>query len=743
MFTVPLERIVTPSNLLDAANTLRSKAAGLDGKTLKDFRNNPKRLETLSQEILTGRYTPEPLRRIHLEKADGQTRPIAVGAAKDRIVQKCLAMALTPYFDPTFSPYSFGYRPDIGVLQAIRHVKTHLQEGYRLVFKSDIENFFETIPHDRLLARLEREIADNRLVGLIALFLQNGTFDGFDYTHHPEGVHQGDPLSPLLANIYLDGMDRWLEKEGIVFARFADDFVLLFKTQKARKKGIEALKAFLSTLGLGLNSTKSYTADTDEEGFDFLGYRFYQNLILIENERLQKQVSRLYKLAKKAWPIARYVDETAVLIEGLEHYYLQIIDPQSPQFSHLQRALHDSATRRFAKAFAQKELRTKKEALPLALRLPSLGISVSSAERRAFAKAIVDAAKTMATDTAKTAKSALGRKKQHYARQMALSTTLIVEKYGAVLGIAKKRIVLKEKRKIVHSLPVKRCERILIQTPGASLSSALVRRCVDEGIAIDFIDKDATPYAALVSYKQSVAPRTLRQLALYDRLAYRQKQAAAFVRAKLKNQRNYLKYLNKHHRQLQSQIDAIAAITARIPKANSIETLFGLEGSASALYWEALALVLEDKISFPGRITQGATDPFNSALNYGYAILYGEIRRALLQAGLALHISFLHAVEESRPSLVFDFIEPFRAFAVDRTVVTMFNRQEPVHTDKTGLLTQSSRKLVAQNVLERLGSYTKHDGATKRLGHIIQDEAQAFARAIDRANIYRPFIGRY
>ena len=238
--------------------------------------------------------------------------------------------------------------------------------------------------------------------------------------------------------------------------------------------------------------------------------------------------------------------------------------------------------------------------------------------------------------------------------------------------------------------------------------------------------------------------RMLAQMRRYADEPARVQTARDIVRAKLKNQRNYLKYLDKHHRQLDEQIENLGRAVKRIKNAQSVAELMGIEGSASAAYWEGLAIVVEDKLPFPGRVTQGATDPINSALNYGYAILYGEVRHALALAGLALHVSYLHSMgERGEPTLVYDFIEPFRTFVVDRVIFTMVNREEPLTLDAKGMLTQKSRRLVAANVIERLGSHTRHDGEAKRLRTVIRDEAYAFARAVDAGERYRPFIGRY
>ena len=196
MFTPPLEQIVTPNRLKEAAWAVTSKAAGPDGRTIDAYRDE-EALRRLHEEIVNGRYAPLPLERIELTKEDGTARPLGISAPRDKIVQKCLAEALTPHFDRTFSNKSYGYRPGRGVLRAVNRTRDFLAKNHRFVFKTDIDNFFETIPHDKLLQLLRETIADGRIVDLIAMFLKNGAFKGFDYLDHTGGVHQGDPLSPL------------------------------------------------------------------------------------------------------------------------------------------------------------------------------------------------------------------------------------------------------------------------------------------------------------------------------------------------------------------------------------------------------------------------------------------------------------------------------------------------------------------------------------------------------------------
>ena len=743
MFTAQLSHFVTVENLKEAAFAVKSKAVGLDKESIWHYRHDEEALRILAEDLLEGRYVPQPFMRIEIEKNETESRPLALASARDKIVQKMLASQLGFYFDAKFSDKSYGYRPGKGTLRAINRCRDFIKRGYRYAYKTDIDNFFESIDQQRLLVLLEREIADKRIVALIGLMLKNGSFKQFDYLEHYEGVHQGDALSPLLSNIYLDQMDKWLEENGIVFVRFADDFLLFFKKPKTHKSVVSKLNSFLSTIGLRLGEDKSYAASF-EEGVTFLGCRFQNSHVLIDNERLQKKVSKLYAMAKKRWDIERFVSEVNSFTEALQRYYLKIITPESPQFSHLEHALMDAVSRRIAQGFESKEVRYKKDAKR---RLESLMplTQVSRLEQERFVSQIVDRAKSMArfTDKDDKASASLGRKKQKYARKMAEASTLFVDQFGVSLGVAKNKITLKQKGKVVHTLPKNGCEHIIIQTKAASISSALIKLCAKQGIPIDFIDGRSRHFASLHTYRQSYAKRTLLQLRAREDEARTLGYAKAFIKAKLKNQANYLKYLDKHHKEVLDEVGRIRIIYGKIAAAGSVDELMGLEGSASALYWSALGKIVSDKVMFSERMTQGATDVVNNALNYGYAILYAEVQKALVKAGLALHVSFLHALDDGKPTLVFDLIEEFRTFVVDRTVFSMVNKEEPLSVDEKGLLTQKARRLVAKNVIERLGSFTVYKKESRRLKNVIQSQAYLLAKSIDEEVKYKGFIGRY
>ena len=296
-------------------------------------------------------------------------------------------------------------------------------------------------------------------------------------------------------------------------------------------------------------------------------------------------------------------------------------------------------------------------------------------------------------------------------------------------------------------MPKTQCERIIIAAKGISLSSNVVELCSTMGIAIDFMGNSyriETPYASLFSNNHSYAKMTLLQLKVLG-TPLQMKFARAFIKGKSKNQLNYLKNLNRHHDIFSKEIDEMEyRIKTTIKRAETPIELMGYEGQIAHLYWQALVKLLDRKVvDFEGRVTRGASDLVNASLNYGYAILYGRVHHHAVKAGLSINISFLHALDHNKPTLIFDLIEEFRAFVVDRTIISMINNNEPLKFDKENRLNRKSRQLIAKNVLEKIGSFTKHKKASKKVDTIISEQAYMLARAIRGLTTYKPFVGRY
>ncbi|SFV51362.1 CRISPR-associated protein Cas1 [hydrothermal vent metagenome] len=452
----------------------------------------------------------------------------------------------------------------------------------------------------------------------------------------------------------------------------------------------------------------------------------------------------MFEIAREAKKPKEFVKKMNQFTDGLSRYYLKIIAPDSKQFAMLHDALIDASAqfvylqRKSSKITTKKAFKEPFAELYL-LKEPSITEHRESIERiisKGFEKYL--AGKSYTKDD-----SSIKRSKQKYAKSFASSSVLYVSQIGVYLGMNKNSITVKLKGKTIAKMPKKQCEQIIIAGKAISLSSNMVYLCAKEQIAIDFVDGRDVPFASILSAKNTYPKMALMQLELlaHNRDLYLAKR---FIQGKAKNQLNYLKYLNRYHNELDEAIESIETkIKQNIKNANSVAQLMGYEGEISTLYWQALVTILRDKSDFAGRVNRGASDLVNSALNYGYAILYARVQNALHRAGLALHISFLHSMQDGKPTLVYDMVEEFRAFVVDRTIVSMVNKNEPLKLDSKNMLTEKSRQLIVKNVKERLGVYTKHKKSSKKVENIISDQAYMLARHIRGEDKYKPFIGKY
>lgn len=743
MFTKPLEYIFLPSALKNAYEQINKSASGIDEVHFVEFEKEfAKNIETLSKKLLKGSYTPEPLKKIEIEKQNtDEKRPIALSAIKDKIVQRVLYENLNPYFDKLLSDKSYAYRPNKSTIKALNRVSDYLNKKYRFILKTDIDNFFETIDHDLLLKILQKEIADKKLLKLISLFLQTGGFSQMEYAEHTQGVHQGDILSPLLSNIYLNEMDKFLEKEGMEFVRYADDFVVLFQTKNEAYKGLKKLKKFLKTLKLSLEKEKTFIVHVSD-GFIFLGIEFIGRNRFVAQKRIEASVEKMKAFSQKSSAFMTFVDELNSYLRALKNYYLKIISPQTSQHEILQNALLDTVVH---KVFLSKKLgviKTKKAFRNLVAHIDFEILFSEDEAKEAREIAIARGyEKYLANKSYKASKKLINQKKNQYAKKFANESTLHINTPGLMLGISKNKFVIKEYGRVKKRYAFDKVKRIIFEGKGFSISSDVLKRCADSGITVDLIDKKALPYASLITYKASIAQNIVKQAMLLG-TPKQLELAKAFIKGKAKNQINYLKYMNKYHQLLDKPIESMEKNFVKIKTAQSTDELMGVEGSISASYWEGVRLLLD--VPFEKRITQGARDIVNSSLNYAYAILYGQVQHALVHAGLSLNISFLHALDGNKPTLTFDMIEEFRVFVVDRVIISMLNKDEPIKLGSDGLLNKASRQLIARNIKEKLGSYTMWKKESHKVENIIQSQAYRLADFIDgKEKKYKAFIGKF
>lgn len=252
--------------------------SGVDSITIERFAKDcPRGLLDLKEQLRTASYQPRPVKRVWIPKpGTNEKRPLGIPTVRDRIVQTALRMVIEPIFEHRFAEHSYGFRPGRGCKDALRRVQTLLDEGCTWIVDADLKAYFDTIPKDRLMGRVKERIADSRVLTLIRSYLEQGVMEELTL-HEPteRGTPQGAVISPLLANIYLDPLDHLLAACGVEMVRYADDFVLMCRSEDEAKAALARVQTWVEQNGLTLHPEKTRLVDaTQPGGFDFLGYHF-------------------------------------------------------------------------------------------------------------------------------------------------------------------------------------------------------------------------------------------------------------------------------------------------------------------------------------------------------------------------------------------------------------------------------------------------------------------------------------
>jgi RNA-directed DNA polymerase len=297
-----MEEVTDRDNLNQAYRRVKANqgAAGVDGLTVDDLSAWIRvHKDALLASLLDGTYQPQPVRGVQIPKPGGGMRQLGIPTVVDRLVQQAVLQVLEKILDPTFSEASFGFRPGRGAIDALARAKGYVAEGRTIVVDLDLEKFFDRVNHDILMSRLARRVGDKRLLKIIRRFLEAGLMqDGVCVARH-EGTPQGGPLSPLLANLLLDDLDRELERRGHTFCRYADDCNIYVQSQAAGDRVLASVTAFLEErLKLRVNRTKSAVAPVQER--KFLGHRLLaDSTLLIAPQSLDRARDRIRDITRR------------------------------------------------------------------------------------------------------------------------------------------------------------------------------------------------------------------------------------------------------------------------------------------------------------------------------------------------------------------------------------------------------------------------------------------------------------
>ena len=301
-------------------------AAGIDRQSVEGFAAHEARyLSELALELQQGTYRCDAVRRVEIPKAGGQTRPLGIPTVKDRIVQTALKRVIEPIFERQFLPVSYGFRPGRGCKDALRQVQAHLEQGYTHVVDADLKGYFDSIPHERLEAKLEERISDSRVLGLLSGWIRQDIVQVLERWRPMAGTPQGAVISPLLANVYLHGLDEKMTRLGYRMVRYADDFVVLCQDASQAQAALQEVRAWVQENGLQLHPDKTHVGDcrVRGQGFEFLGYRFEAGRRWVRKKSEQSLKDKVRQKTRRTAgrSLRQIIDDLGPMLRGWFGYF--------------------------------------------------------------------------------------------------------------------------------------------------------------------------------------------------------------------------------------------------------------------------------------------------------------------------------------------------------------------------------------------------------------------------------------
>lgn len=761
--------------------TGRKSSRGADNVTIAMFKENiEEELTRLAGELENGSYRCHPLRRLQIPKSDGGKRDIGIAAIRDRVVQSTCLFLLEPIFDPSFSRFSFAFRPRRSAHHALALARSYVNTGRTWAVIADIRKCFDSIDHDLLMNMLIRTIADRDLLNLIRHWLEIDVLEFDELLPVIVGVPQGESLSPLLANIYLDPLDKYLEQAGIVFVRYADDIVILTNSEEEAIAALDAMRVFLTDmLHLELKPAKTNYVPL-REGIDFLGFTINDEGIKIRRDRLEDLQHLLCGIIKTLGEPTSTLAQRAesltrlnAIIRGWRNYF-SLPDEQAIAE---QLRLADGALEQMAGYYLPHGIRNDpawicRERLSV-VTLPEDGENEQETLHReavsagSYPEAQAPAIPGELMVKGETSRSVRGKKtapvvviteEQVGTDDISLRDGIIehggrlyVLVHGVYLAANGNDLVIKKKKEEIYRQTMSTLCLVFLQGFGITISVDLQLKLAEADIPVVLAPSVGEQMAVLNSVVTSRSHLRGLQVVRRDD-ADVVGTGLRMIAAKMGNQASVLSYFSKYRKKTEpetgerlmrtaGEIRGLAANVITLdPSLATVRAMaMGLEGHGASLYWRQLNTLVPDNYGFNRRVTKGAQDPINQCLNYMYGMLYGEVWRAVMKAGLDPYFGLMHGSKRDQGSLVFDLIEEFRAPFADRLVMGMLGRGfQPTLGEHGGLKTRTRRQLAVcflKNWSKKISWRSKRMEPTA----ILLNQTRSVAKLFNREGDYQPY----
>lgn len=731
----------------------KNSAGGIDGMTVADFEKEAeKQIQELTRQLKTRSWNPEPYLRVEIPKKDSEKRKLGLLSVKDKIVQQAIKNLIEPYFEKIFLNNSYGYRPGKGHAQAIKRTMSEFRiKKNNWILQLDIDDYFDTIDHSLLFEKVQKLIQDEEVVRLIALCVKMGVVNKkLKWNEITCGVPQGAVLSPLLANLYLHSFDKFIAVRTDSYVRYADDFLIFCeKREQAEQMQKQATKFLTEHLLLKLNDP----VITDvKSGVEFLGIILKRTGITISKSKRDDLEERIRSIVLEEGGVTKKSLET---LQGIRNYYGKLL--ATKLLLQLDRVLREKLKDLVRK---QSLIFPNKKILGECLNVITFFAEENNKKRGVFIAEILSAytsakqEKRSKKPEKEKNKLLIERKKREYQKKEGEGTDLVINSYGCFVGLTNRGISVRLKGKVIHKNPSRALEHITVVVKGVTISTNAIQYCMRNKIPIDFFDGTGKHYGSILSPSYMESTLWEKQVIMpIERRAYL---ATKIIYGKLKNQLNLVKYFHKYHKVLAGALaEKYAEVCVRLEEiidkvkhfkqrdGNYVIPLSALESAGAVQYWGYIRLLIsDDGVEFESRERKGATDLVNSLLNYGYALLYARVWQALLGVQLNPMLGVLHVRQSGKPAFVFDVIELFRTQAVDRVVISLIQKGEPLSMNNT-LLSDKTRKLLVQNVLERINRYEKYRGEEIKFSRIIYRQAKEIAAYVNEEAYYKPYIAKW